>query len=363
MQTATYGAWKSPITAALIAESTVRLGEVHIDGDATYVVETRPREEGRSVLVRVDGGKAVDVVPEGVSVRTRAHEYGGGAALVVDGVVYFVNDDDQRVYRLAPGETPVAITPAIPERGLRYADFALDRARRRLYAVREDHTTGGHEPENTLVAIDLTGGRVTPLVRGADFYSSPRLSPDGRQLAWLSWRHPNMPWDGTELWVAELDAQGGLAQPERVAGGEEESIFQPAWSPAGELHFASDRTGWWNLYRRAGDGGSAALCPRAAEFGAPQWGFGMATYGFAADGRIICAFTEKGQWHIAGLDPRTGHLEPYGLPYTTLSMAAGVRVGGERCVFVAGSPVAAEAVVELDLRNGALRVLHHSTTT
>jgi dipeptidyl aminopeptidase/acylaminoacyl peptidase len=362
--TATYGTWKSPITAALIAESTVRLGEVHIDGDVTYVVETRPREMGRSVLVRIDRGGPIDAVPPGFSVRTRAHEYGGGAVLVVDGVIYFANDDDQRVYRMAQGGEPMPITPPVPDRGDRYADFALDRPRQRLVAVREDHTAGGHEPESTLVAIDLAAREgalsVHVLVRGADFYSSPRLSPDGRRLAWLCWRHPNMPWDGTELWVAELDAQGVPSNAELVAGGENESIFQPTWSPAGELHFVSDRTGWWNLYRRSEHGAIEPLYPREAEFGAPQWGFGMATYGFAADGRIVCAFTAVGEWHLAALDPRTGHLAPYGLPYTTFSMAAGVRVGPERCVFVAGSPVAAEAVIQLNPRDGDIDVLHRS---
>jgi dipeptidyl aminopeptidase/acylaminoacyl peptidase len=175
-----------------------------------------------------------------------------------------------------------------------------------------------------------------------------------------------MPWDGTELWVAEIGADGALASPRRVAGGAEESIFQPAWSPDGQLHFVSDRSGFWNLYRWLEDPRSPdtlqALCPRSAEFGAPQWGFGMATYGFAADGRIICAFTEGGRWRIAALEPRAGRLTPYDMPYTTISMYAGVRVHDRRAVFVAGSPSEPESVVELDLERGSLHVLRQSTT-
>ena len=378
---ADFGAWKSPITAEFIAESTVRLGDVILDGSSIYLIEMRPREQGRYVLVRLqEDGTAADVLPAPYNVRTRAHEYGGGASLIDDGVVYFTHYPDQRIYRHRVGDSrpPAPITPEVEDGGWRFADMLMDRGRQRLIAVREDHEVPGDEPENTIVAIPLAGdgahrqpppadGGIRVLTRGYDFYSSPRLSPDGTRLAWMAWRHPNMPWDGSELWVADLTENGGLAEPRLIAGGPRESIFQPEWSPAGDLCFVSDRSGFWNLYRWRGapaNGDAAAivpLCPRNADFGAPQWGFGMATYGFAAGGRIACAFTEGGTWYMATLDPESGRLAALDMLYTEVSMHSGFRVSGNRAAFVAGSPTEFECVVSLDLATGATRVLRRST--
>ena len=178
--------------------------------------------------------------------RTRVHEYGGAAFLAYQGTLYFANYADQRVYRTMPGAQPIPVTPLAP---MRYADFVMDRQRNRLICVREDHRPGDQQAVNALVSIDLkseNAGRI--LVQGNDFYATPRLSPDGTRLAWLTWNHPNMPWDGTELWLAELEADGALRDARTIAGGAEESIFQPQWSPDGALYFVSDRAGWWNLY-------------------------------------------------------------------------------------------------------------------
>src|SRR5262249_43919836 len=183
----------------------------------------------------------------------------------------------------------------------------------------EDHTTKGREAASTLVslpiAIPATGGVPTTgevVVSGHDFYSTPRFSPDGSHLAWLAWRHPNMPWDGTELWVAEVERpdSGRLSMPRRVAGGDSESIFQPGWSPDGALYFVSDRTGWWNLYRLGGSGGLdqsvEIVCEMPAEFGRPQWVFGMSTWAFADASRLVVAFQERGRWNLATIDAQTG---------------------------------------------------------
>ena len=189
------------------------------------------------------------------------------------GVIYFSNSADQRLYSFDGAENPQAITP---EAEMRYADGVIDRRRNRMICVREDHSAPGREAVNSIVGIPLSGsGSQVTLAGEADFYSSPRLNPEGSRLAWLQWSHPNMPWDGTELWVADVQGDGS-ANPVRVAGGVYESIFQPEWSPAGELHFISDRSGWWNLYRWREDG-IEALCPMEAEFGLPQWVFGMST--------------------------------------------------------------------------------------
>src|SRR5688572_24939473 len=219
---APYGSWASPVTADLIAGGTIRLGSPWIDGGAVYWLEGRPKEGGRYVVVRE--GEAL--TPPPFNVRSRVHEYGGGAYAVADGVVYFVNFTDQRIYRHEPGKAPEALTP---EGQLRYADLQVDGPRGRIVCVVEDHSGAG-EARNYLGAVSLTDGSVTTLAEGHDFYSSPAVGPGGR-LAWLAWNHPNMPWDGTELHVVDA---------EKIAGGPGESIFQPEWSPAGVLHYVSD---------------------------------------------------------------------------------------------------------------------------
>ena len=352
---APHGSWKSPITSDLVVAAAVKLGQVALDGEQVFWTEMRPAEGGRYVVVRRSpDGRTADVTPPSFNARTRVHEYGGGAALVADGTIYFSNWEDQRIYRQGPGERPRPITP---EGALRYADGVVDRRRGRLICVREDHTAAG-EPANTLVGLDLDGGGAAHvLVSGNDFYASPRLSPGGSQLAWLTWNHPNMPWDGTELWVGELRADGSLGGAERVAGGVDESIFQLEWSPDGVLYFVSDRTGWWNLYRRR-DGRVEPVVEMEAEFGRPQWLFGMSTYAFASPGRIICTYTRQGAWRLASLDVATGELGLIETPYTEIEY---VRAAPGRAVFLAGSPAEPASVVQLDLATGQFDVLRRSS--
>jgi dipeptidyl aminopeptidase/acylaminoacyl peptidase len=352
---APYGSWKSPITSDLIVAAAVKLGQISLDGEEVFWTEMRPAEGGRYVVVRRSpDGRTADVTPSPFNARTRVHEYGGGAAVVADGTVYFSNWEDQRIYRQDPGERPRPITP---EGALRYADGVVDRRRGRLICVREDHTVAG-EPVNTLVGLDLDGGGAAHvLVSGSDFYASPRISPGGSQLAWLTWNHPNMPWDGTELWVGELRADGSLGRTGRVVGGVDESIFQPEWSPDGVLYFVSDRTGWWNLYRWR-DGRVEPVIEMEAEFGRPQWLFGMSTYAFASPGRIICTYTGQGAWRLASLDVATGGLDLIETTYTEIEY---VRAPPGRAVFLAGSPAEPTSAVQLDLATGQLDVLRRSS--
>lgn len=332
MITAPYGAWKSPITSDLIIAATIGLTDVLLDGDDVFWIETRPQEAGRYVVVRRDHtGATSEMMPPAFNARTRVHEYGGGAVVVADKIVFASHFGDQRLYRHDGSGVPRPLTVE----GFRYADGIIDHHRQQWIGVREDHTDLNREAINTLVAVDIAGARPERvLIKGNDFYSSPRLSPDGTRLAWLTWNHPHMPWVSTELWVAEVDAAGTLQPPIKVAGGATESIFQPEWSPSGTLYFISDRSGWWNLYRVQHDH-DEALCPMEAEFGQPQWNFGMSTYAFVSDDQLICSYIEGGLGKLAVLELATHKLRPLNLPYTDYTA---VRARGNRVAFRAGSP-------------------------
>jgi dipeptidyl aminopeptidase/acylaminoacyl peptidase len=357
-QVAPYGSWKSPITSDLLVAGVVRVVETALDGADIYWTEMRPEEKGRYVLVqRSADGQTHDILPAPFNARTRVHEYGGGAYMVSDGVVYFSNFMDQRLYKLTPGSEPQPLTPAVD---LRYADAVMDKNRQRLILVREDHTQSDQEAVNTIVSLpaegDLNNGG-TVLVSGNDFYANPRLNHDGTRLAWITWNHPNMPWDSVELWVAEVKPDGTLGQTELVAGGEGESIFQPEWSPDGTLYFISDRTNWWNLYRWR-NGQIEAICQKDSEFGQPQWVFGMSTYGFASARELICTYGEQGLTRVARLDTETLKLEPFELPYPSIG---NIRVGPGFAIFGAGSPSEPSVLLKLDLSTRQFEILRRSS--
>jgi len=343
---APYGSWPSSITSSLLTSSGVSLSQICSDDGHVYWAEGRPLEGGRVAIVR-DG---VDVLPREFNVRTRAHEYGGDGYAVRAGSVFFVNFSDQRLYRQDPNSAPRAITPepAVPA-SVRYADLFVTPDKSAVVCVRERHHDG-EEAVNDLVVIPAdVAGEISVLAEGHDFYSSPCLSSDGKKLAWLTWDHPNMPWDGTELWVADYGS-AMLSNIRRVVGGSEESIFQPAWVPDGTLHYISDRTGWWNLYA-----GSKALAPMEAEFGLPQWIFGLSRYGFLSGGRIACIYTSNGLDHLALLDTERGTLESFDLPYTSF---VDIRTDGDSTIlFIAGSATIPMQVVSLEASDGKSQVL------
>jgi len=363
--TAPYGSWASPITARLIAESGIALGWLQAAAGQLFWVEMRPLEDGRSVLVRrTADGVIVDVVPATSNSRTLVHEYGGGIYALhaaADGGVsaYFSEFADQRLYRLevdGPPSEPRPITPAPPQpRSVRYADGRVTPDGRTLVCVRERHEAGA--VVNELVALPTDGSAAPRAVAsGHDFYAAPRPSPDGRQLAWLSWDHPRMPWDGSELWVADLSAAGGLAAERRVAGGPAESVLQPAWSPDGRLHFMSDRSGWWNLYRDEG-GRVTALAPLAAEFAKPPWVFGLQDYGFLPAGRIAACFSQDGVEYLGLIDPAHPGIVPLPCELTTFSSLV---VLGEQVAVIGGGAARAAAVALVDPESGALREVRRS---
>jgi dipeptidyl aminopeptidase/acylaminoacyl peptidase len=367
---APYGTWASPLTAARVAAGAIRLDQIQLDGDDVYWVEGRASEGGRNVIVRrTPDGVVTDVTPPAFNVRSRVHEYGGAAYAVDRGIVYFSNFTDQRLYRQAIGSAPEPMTI----KDYFYADCRVDAKRGRLLCAREDHTKKG-EPTAAIVAVDTRAGGAggsggIVLVSGADFYSDPVVSPDGRSLAWLQWNHPNMPWDGTELWMAALKPDGSLGTREKIVGSVDESIFQPEWSPDGVLHFVSDRTGWWNLYRWRGptsrerfvEAGPVIepLRPMSADFGKPQWTLSMVAYAFATATRIVATYTEGGRWKLALIESEERRFEPVSL---SLEPLESIRANARAVYFVGASPTEAPAVVRMTIGAMETEVLRASSS-
>jgi dipeptidyl aminopeptidase/acylaminoacyl peptidase len=351
---APYGSWSSPISAELVARGGGRLSNARLAEDgALWWAEGRPSEGGRTALMRRPrGGEPAEATPAGANARTRVHEYGGGAwTLAAPDLVVHADFADQRLYRLRLGEQPLAITPE-PETpaALRYADLLVAPDGETLVCVREVHPDEDAEPENQLVALPLSGdGEARVLASGRDFYSFPRVSADGTALAFTCWDHPNMPWDGTELWVAPL-ADPGAAR--KVAGGPAEAIFQPEWGPDGRLHFVSDRDGWWNLYAAdPGSGEEEQLTSEEADLAHPQWLFGGSTYAFLEGGAIAVVRTERASEQLFVREPEGGPLRDLGLPYTSFGFPA-ISARGSRVAFAAASPRADTAIVVFDLSSG-----------
>ena len=354
MQIIPYGTWSSPLSADAIVADSVRLGELAISDGVIWWLEGRPSEGGRQVLVRRDAdGNTQDMLPAPFSVRTRAHEYGGGALAVNAQQVWFCNDSDQRIYALNPGGQP---TPITPEGAFCFAEAQFDARHNRLIAVLEEHTDTSAEPVNSLVAIDLGSGRIEILASGHDFYCAPRLHPDGGGVAFVTWDHPNMPWDGTELWVLALDAQGKAGELECIVGGANEAVTQPLWSPNGELFYISDKSGWWNLYR-VGDHGSECVLARDNDFGKPHWQFGTRTYGFVDANRLICAWADEGSWRLGQLNLVQRSLQELNLAFTDFDA---VHVSDGTIACLAGAPDATGCVTMIDVATERATVLRES---
>lgn len=367
--TAPYGGWKSPVNAELINRgATARDFPCMVDG-TVYWQESRPEENGRvTVVARQPDGRQRDLLPYPFSARSRVHEYGGLSWVVVrDSAagddLYFVEQSDQRLYRLPldanPESQPQAVTADRDD--TRFADLVFDPARLRLLCVMEQHHPGRREPLNTLAAIDLGGtspGAISTLASGADFYAYPRLDASAKRLCWISWNHPDMPWDSTTLWCADIAPDGQIADPQPVAGGNGEAIFQPDWSPAGELYFVSDRTGWWNLYRHD-NGQSECILPMAADFATPLWNLGMRTWGFIGEQRIAALYTRAGTWQLATIDCAAGTLTDIASPYTQLG-SLGATAG--RAVFTAGNATTLDDIASLDATGSQVAVLKTSAS-
>ncbi len=360
-----FGSWDSPVTAELITQGGLRLGEVRVDGSDTYWLEGRPEESGRHVVVRrTPDGSVIDINPTPFNARNAVHEYGGASFAVQDGVIYFTNWDDQRIYSVTEGGVPVAITaePDI-DQGDRYADLVLSNDSNWILCVRERHFEN-EEADNELVAVKTDGsGEVNILASGYDFYSSMRQSPSGDRVCWLSWNHPDMPWDGCELWVADFNSVSGSVSNERnVAGDRSTSIVQPEWGPDGTLVFITDESGWWNLAKLE-NGISSSILSEKSDHGGPAWQFGLRTYAFLSEGdtRIVLKDSKDGSGRLReiGLD---GQVRSQILvPHTSI---ADVTVLDEaHVVYVGSSPTSAAEVVCASLGDGSTEVLKSSSDT
>ncbi len=349
-----HGSWTSPFESRGISERSLRLSLPRLDRGDLYWLEGRPSEGGRQAVVAARGAAGpADVTPPAVNVRTRVHEYGGGDYGVRDGALVFSDFSDQRVYRMDASGGAVRALTAL---GAGYADFEISPDGRWLLAVEEKPRAEG-EPENRLVAIPLAvPGAARVVSQGTDFVSSPRFSPSGDRLAFTVWSHPQMPWDGTRLRVIGWSAEGPTGAAREIAGGVDESVVQPGFSPGGVLTFVSDRSGWWNLYQQR-ESGAVAVCARESEFGLPPWIFALSSYAFIGETRLLCVETRSGSDRLCRLDLETGVLEDLSLPFTYVR---DLRVEADRACFVAASNTRAAGIWTLEWETGALHE-HRST--
>ncbi len=300
---ALYGNWQSTFSAEFVAGDCLTLAEPRLSAQSIYYIERRPQDGGRCVIVKVVNDKATDILPAPFSARSRVHEYGGGCYCIAENQVFFINDSDQDIYCLLNHQVK-RITTATDQR---FADFIYDKKHHRLITICETHKHD--QVTNAIASIDVDTGRLFILEQGNDFYASPRLNAHGNQLCWQSWNHPNKPWDGNELWLADVNCAGEIENKKRIAGADNVSVFQPQWSPNGILHFISDDNGWWHLYRYHDNdtekiaGKITQLTQGEKELGLPQWVFAQSSYAFVDDERIVCCYQSQGRATLALVSP------------------------------------------------------------
>lgn len=370
-----YGSWVSPIKSTDLSSGTLRLGQTQYDNGNLYWIEGRPTDGGKQTLVRRDEkGIIEDVSPRGFNVRTLVNEYGGAPYLVRNGKIFCSNYSDQVIYQINPdAQTPAdeRRIPLTPEGEYHFADFEYDSKRNRLIFVCEDHSDPTKQPVTTINVVmavapgeKSTRQRMEILVSGNDFYSNPRLSPDGKLLAWISWDHPNMPWDGTALWMAEVNEDGSLSKRRKIAGADDESVMQPVWSAAGDLLFISDRLGWWNIYALPNPTKNlnpVALLEKNSDFATPQWVFGLSNYCFTGERTLIASFFENGKWQLAvlQLDALSKTKKVSFIP-SDLTEISYLTTNGSNVGMIAGSPIQQTAVVDLDLGDLSFKIIKAS---
>ena len=355
-QKAAFGSWESPITTDLMLGDSVGLGEISIFADDAYWIEMRPQEKGRYVVVKYSAdGQQTDAIPPEYNARSRVHEYGGGSYLMTEKGLVFTNFSDQALYLVNSSNDCFKLTN---NKSCRYADMIYDKNNNRLICVREDHSNENIEAINTIVAVSLSESKNEKiLVEGADFYSNPRISHDGKQLCWISWQHPNMPWDNTSLTLADIDTRGTLETPLHIAGGDNEAICQPVWSPDDTLYFVSDRSNWWNLYRLINNSNEYSVenvIEREAEFAVPQWSFRECNYDFVNEDSVLAIYRQNGLAHIASINVNEKTLETLDLSYTDFESLV---CNEHKSWFLAASPTKFPSIIEYDIEQKKIKVL------
>jgi dipeptidyl aminopeptidase/acylaminoacyl peptidase len=342
---APYGSWASKISIADVTQSSAALDALMVDGEALYALEQRPAEQGRTVVVKIGGTENTTITPEGFDVATRVHEYGGGAALVRDGVVYFSNRKDNRLYAQKIGEAPRALTGAGP---WRYADCDIIIRKAALVCVREDHSNPAPaQVKNTLVSIPLGGGLPAVLYNDSDFVSSPRVSEDGRDLAFIAWNHPSMPWDTTALMMGYLsDDARGMKISTLIPASKKEAIMQPMWGPYGSLFYISDRSGYWNIYRKTNTG-TVVVGSNNVDIGGPAWDFGYRDYVPLSFDRVAAAVTRNAVTRIAIISASANR---YSYAQSDIVSAHAFAAIGERAYALCATPVSKTRLVSMDER-------------
>lgn len=351
-----YGSWPSPITAGHVAAAGRKLTDVRVDRGATvpalYWIESRPDEAGRNTIMqRSDNGDAVSLLDAPMSARSAVHEYGGAAFTVHAGTVWFVNAADQAIWRRTTDGGLRALTD-VSDSG-QFADLQYDSAHDRLFVICET-PRAGDEPRATVEVVGADGAR-TVVARGHDFYASPRLSPAGDRLVWLAWDHPDMPWDASELWQAEIAADGRVGTPSCLWAPAQASLFGPVFDRSGRLHIVCDANDWWNIHRERDRGdGFEALTHESAEFGVPQWVFGQSTYTFTDDGRLIAMATRDGVWQIGEVDAVSGVFTPWPLEWNFYEQ---LRAFGDEVVVIAADARTPRQLISItrDLQTSVLR--------
>jgi dipeptidyl aminopeptidase/acylaminoacyl peptidase len=343
-QKAAFGSWESPITTNLMLKDSVGLGEISLFDNDIYWIEMRPQDNGRYVVVKqTPDGQQIDVIPPQYNARTRVHEYGGGSYLITERGLIFSNFADQCLYLIDSNNDCLKLSK---NESCRYADMVYDKKNDRLICVREDHSDNSREPVNTIVAVSLTeDGNEKNLVEGADFYSNPRISHDGKYLCWISWQHPNMPWDDTNLYMAEINDAGELDEPIHIAGGENEAVCQPLWSPDDTLYFVSDRNNWWNLYRYSNNNAECVL-EMEAEFAVPQWSFRECNYDFIDKDTILGIYRQQGVAYIGQINVNQNLVKTLSLPYTDFDSMV---CRENKVWFIAASPNEFASVIEYEI--------------
>jgi len=350
-----YGSWKSPISGKSLVQSSLRLGQIQIDDESVYWTEGRPAEKGRTALMVWSGGDNREITSSQSDVRTRTHEYGGGAFLCNAGRCFYINNSDQQIYEVLEKDESKQVTN---QPKYRFADMILDQNRGLLFAVGEDHSDP-HNIENYLVSISLATGAMEIVAGGHDFYSNPQLSPDGNQLLFLTWDHPNMPWDGTQLKLAKLKEDGSFNSIQDIAGGKHESIFQPLWDPDGSIYFVSDRNGWWNIYHYS-EAQTTCVLEKEAEFGLPQWVFGMSKYTVLNSGDLVATYSDMTGSHLIRIDVDSGSSKEIRTIFSTIDQVRGSK---NSIAFVGQTDSQPGEVVAMDLDSNTSQTIQRAAET